>query len=140
MANDSIMEQIGHETFGAAILVHWSPWPMLSLLNPLSFLWSTLSPWPQASPPSPLTLHSKPNPYPWWNICFVFIVICELSLSFSPSLSLKCWNLYMWIWVCFGRERSVWSVLGFIFDKKCVRVMFEREVGYRVVTKENTGG
>ena len=56
IANSSIMEQIGHVTFGVAILVHRSPWPMISLLNPLCFLWSILSPWPQASPPFPLTL------------------------------------------------------------------------------------
>ena len=30
--------------------------------------------------PSP-SLYSKPNPYPWWNLCLVFIVICGLSLS-----------------------------------------------------------
>ena len=34
---------------------------------------------------------------------------------------------------------SVWSILGFAFDKKCVRVMSEREVGYRVVTERSTG-
>ena len=32
-------------------------------------------------------------------------------------------------WEFFGRERSVWSVLGFVFDKKCVRVISKREVG-----------
>ena len=56
MANGSIMEQIGYDTFEAAILIHRSPWPTISRLNPLCFLWSTSSPWPQASPPFPLTL------------------------------------------------------------------------------------
>ena len=41
--------------------------------------------------------------------------------------------------VCFGRQRSVWSVLSFVFDKKCVRVMSEREVGYEIVTERSTG-
>ena len=76
--------------------------------------------------------------------------------------------MYAWMGVCFGRERSVWSVLGFwlhctpkqdwvfifdtvressvwsvlgfVFDKKCVRVTSEMEVGYRVVTKWSTCG
>ena len=43
-------------------------------------------------------------------------------------------------WECVLGERSVWSVLGFVFDKKCVRVMFEREIGYRVVTEWSTSG
>ena len=41
--------------------------------------------------------------------------------------------MYAWMGVCFGRQRSVWSVLSFVFYKKCVRVMSEREVGYEVV-------
>ena len=138
MANNSIMEQIGHDTFEAAILVHRSPGLTISLLNPLCFLWSTSSPWPQASPPFPLTLHSKPNPYPWLNICFVFIVICELSLS--PSL--KCWKF-----VCvdgsvfWERERGVFDLFWVLFlIKKCVRVTFEKEVGYGVVTEGSTSG
>ena len=46
----------------------------------------------------------------------------------------------MWMRVCFRRERSVWYVLGFVFDKKCVRVMSKGKVGYGVVTEESIGG
>ena len=42
-------------------------------------------------------------------------------------------------WECVLGEKSVWSVLGFVFDKKCVRVTSEREVGYGVVTEWRTG-
>ena len=42
--------------------------------------------------------------------------------------------------VCFRRERSVGYVLGFVFDKKCVRVTSESKVGYEVVTEESIGG
>ena len=31
--------------------------------------------------------------------------------------------------------RSVWSILGFVFDELCVRVTSEREVGYGVLTE-----
>ena len=53
----------------------------------------------------------------------VSIVICN---------KLKCWKFVR-------MNGSVWSILGFAFDKKCVRVMSEREVGYRVVTEKSTG-
>ena len=49
--------------------------------------------------------------------------------DFKLVTSLKCWK--------FG---SVWSVLGFVFDKKYVRVVSEREVGYGVVTEGSTCG
>ena len=78
---------------------------------------------------------SKPNPYPWWNICFVFIVICELSLS-----KLKMLKICTRGWECVLGERNVWSVLGCVFDKKCVRVTSKREVRYRVVTEGSIGG
>ena len=39
-------------------------------------------------------------------------------------------------WECVLGERGVFDLfLGFVFDKKCVRVMSEREVGYGVVTE-----
>ena len=37
-------------------------------------------------------------------------------------------------WECVLGERSVWSVLSFVFDKKCVRLTSDREVGNRIVT------
>ena len=43
-------------------------------------------------------------------------------------------------WECVLGERSVWSVLGFVFDKKCVRVTSEKEVGYGVITEWKTNG
>ena len=51
---------------------------------------------------------------------FVLVLIQILTSSFS-HISLKLFN--------FGRKRSVWFVLGFVFDKKCVRVTFERDMG-----------
>ena len=38
-------------------------------------------------------------------------------------------------------ERGVFDLFWVLFFiKKCVRVTFEREVGYRVVTEASTGG
>ena len=51
---------------------------------------------------------------------FVLVLIQILTSSFS-HISLKLLN--------FGRKRSVWFVLGFVFDKKCVRVTSERDIG-----------
>ena len=48
---------------------------------------------------------SKPNPYQWWNICFVFVVICELYF-----FNLKMLKICTCGWECVLGERSVWSV------------------------------
>ena len=61
-------------------------------------------------------------------ILYVLMIFKQISRSTSRG------------WECVLEERSVWSVLGFVFDKKCVRVTSEREVGYGIVTKSNTGG
>ena len=41
--------------------------------------------------------------------------------------------------VCLGMK-SVWSILAFVFDELCVRVMSKKEVNYEVVTKGSTYG
>ena len=69
--------------------------------------------------------------------------VCEVAQTW-PEL-VQAWNaenLYVWMGVCFGRERegSVWSVLDFVFNKKCVRVMSDWEVGYKIVIEWSIGG
>ena len=43
-------------------------------------------------------------------------------------------------WECVLGERSIGFDLGFVFDKKCVRVTSNREVGNRIVTEGITSG
>ena len=55
-------------------------------------------------------------------ILYVLMIFKQISRSNSCG------------WECVLGERSVWSVLSFVFDKKCVRLTSDREVGNRIVT------
>ena len=61
-------------------------------------------------------------------ILYVLMIFKQISRSISCG------------WECVLGERSVWFVLCFVFDKKCVRVTSEREEGYGTITEWSIGG
>ena len=78
----------------------------------------------------------------WFEVGFInSVVVFFKKKIFFLGFWLHCTPKQDWVFIFDTvRESSVWSVLGFVFDKKCVRVTSEMEVGYRVVTKWSTCG